>query len=158
MTPNRDCKRCVLPSLNNGVCPVFHGDMSAEVGCPLFTTNLNPCDLCGMHIPNGGVIEADLDGNHLLCDECATKPLCHRCIQLHDCVFQTDKSCPEPAMKTITQNQGNMVIQTQIPNPKRVKLTCEASKCPCYTGKEIGQHCAKQLGFGCNKYKTNWRN
>ena len=29
MTPNRECKRCVLPSLNGGKCPIFNGDTRA---------------------------------------------------------------------------------------------------------------------------------
>ena len=157
MTPNRECKRCVLPSLNGGVCPVFNGDTSAETGCPVFSSSLNPCENCGAHIPKGGVIEYDEDEmTHLLCDHCANLPMCQRCGSLNECSFQTDRTCPEPPMQTITQRQGNAIMQTQVPNPKRVELTC-AKGCPCYTGLEMGAHCAKQLGCGCNNYKSNWR-
>ena len=156
MTPNRECKRCVLPSLNGGKCPIFNGDTSAEAGCPVFASSLNPCENCGSHIPKGGVIEMDDTGNHLICEQCAALPMCQRCASGNECSFRTDRTCPEPPMQTITQRQGNAVMQTQVPNPKRIDLTC-AKGCPCYTGLEMGSHCAKQLGCGCDKYKSNWR-
>ena len=156
MTPNRECKRCVLPSLNGGKCPVFNGDTSAEAGCPVFASSVNPCAYCGSHIAIGGVIETDDTGIHLICEQCADLPMCQRCVSGNECLFQTDRTCPEPPMETITQRQGNAVIQTQVPNPKRIDLTC-AKGCPCYTGLEMGAHCAKQLGCGCDKYKSNWR-
>ena len=157
MNPNRDCKRCILPSQNGGVCPVFNGDMSAEVGCPLFASQLNPCDACGTHIPKGGIVECDHGQIHLVCGNCANKPLCQRCVSQNTCAFQTDRNCPEPPMITMTQRQGNATIQTQVPNPKRIDLTCAAG-CSCYTGLDMGAHCAKQLGCGCDNYKANWRN
>lgn len=153
---DQQCWRCALLQSNRGICPVFKRDTSAEAGCPLFSSALYQCEICGAHITEEAIISQEEEQNHLMCANCASQPLCGVCVRAQECLFRTDQSCVEPPMITATQRQGNAVIQTQIPNPKRVKMLCVG--CPCYSGKDVGEHCFKDLGFGCKNHKTNWRN
>ena len=156
----RSCGDCALKAIKGGMCPVFNADMSEENGCPLFTTELQLCEVCGNHIFRGAIIAEDDGIYHMTCPQCGTNlNQCATCIHQSQCAFQNDQSCPEPPYVMVQQRQGNAIIQTQRLNPKRVQATC-ARGCPCFNedGLDDGTYCRKQDGCGCNKYKTNWRN
>jgi hypothetical protein len=93
-----------------------------------------------------------------MCGECATGHPCRSCTHVNECRFQSDESCQEPPFVMVQQRQGNMVVQSQQLNPKRVQATC-ASGCPCFRqeGLEDGDFCWKQTGCGCVNHKNNWR-
>ena len=156
----RKCANCALRNLQNGVCPIFHGDMSDENGCPHYVSHLEYCEICGDIIIKGGTYEYEPEDKewHLMCDKCSNGHPCAGCINVNQCAFQTDQSCPEPPYVMVQQQQGNMFIQTQQPNPKRIDLTC-AKGCPCYyeAGRAEGMYCIKQLECGCGNMKMNWR-
>ena len=152
---DRICGNCALRTLKGGVCPIFNADMSGEKGCPYFASKLHTCEVCGSVIPKGGYIIDE----HLVCGECANGSACRICAFNGTCRLEQDQTCSEPLYIPIQQRQGNMVIQTQITNPRRIQATCEAG-CPCYRseGKADGSFCWKKLGCGCHDRKINWRN
>lgn len=154
------CGQCALKALKGGMCPVFNADMSNEDGCPCFTTELHTCEVCGNLILRSGALEQDDEGSwHSMCSNCLGSPPCQTCVRTKECAFQTDQTCPEPPVIMVQQRQGNMIMQTQKINPKRVEATCRKG-CPCFfeDGLDDGNFCLKQIGCGCKSYKTNWRN
>lgn len=155
----RKCGNCALKALKNGMCPIFNANMEGEDGCPYFTSHLEYCEVCGSIIPKGGIIQEDKGEFHLMCNECATGHPCAACKSVRECRLQTDQSCPEPLYVMVQQRQGNMVVQSQQLNPKRVEATC-AQGCVCFRkeGLEDGDFCWKQNGCGCNNHTYQWRN
>jgi hypothetical protein len=144
----------------NGMCPVFSADMSDKEGCPYFTSELHLCDVCGNHISQNAIIDNTDDVCHVVCPQCGQGlDMCATCIQYKRCAFQQDTSCPEPPQIMKQMRQGNMVMQTQVLNPKRIEATCRKG-CPCFDedGLDSGNFCKKQNGVGCCNYKTRWRN
>lgn len=153
----RVCANCALKAIKGGMCPIFNADMSEQHGCPYFTTELRTCHICGSVILDAGILEADENIWHEMCQQCASASRCNTC-QRKDCKFQNDRSCPEPPYVMIQQRQGNAIIQTQKINPKRVQATC-VQGCPCFDedGLDDGTFCLSTTGCGCKNYKTNWR-
>ena len=150
------CGQCALKALQGGMCPIFRADMSEKDGCPYFTSELRTCHICGSVIFGAGILEADEDIWHELCQRCAAAAPCAVC-QHTDCRFQSDQSCQEPPFVMVEQRKGNVIMQAQAINPKRVQATC-AQGCSCYHETEEGFICFRQEGCGCKNYKTNWRN
>ena len=150
------CGQCALKALQGGMCPIFRADMSEKDGCPYFTSELRTCHICGSVILGAGVLEADEDIWHEMCQKCAAAAPCAVC-QHTDCRFQSDRFCQEPPFVMVEQRKGNMIVQSQMLNPKRVQATC-AQGCTCYYEDEEGFICLRQEGCGCKNYKTNWRN
>ena len=150
------CGQCALKALQGGMCPVFRADMSEKDGCPYFTSELRTCHICRSVIFGAGVLEADGDIWHELCQKCAAAAPCTVC-QHTDCRFQSDQSCQEPPFVMVEQRKGNVIMQAQAINPKRVQATC-AQGCSCYHEVKEGFICFRQEGCGCKNYKTNWRN
>lgn len=155
----RKCADCALKALKNGMCLVFNANMEGEDGCPYFCSQLVVCENCGQVIPKGGVIQEDNEEFHMLCGDCANGHPCKTCKNVKNCRFENDQDCQEPAYVMVQQKRGNMVVQTQALNPKRVQATC-ASGCPCFReeGLDDGDFCWKRLGCGCQNHKFNWRN
>ena len=150
------CGQCALEALKGGMCPIFNADMGEKDGCPYFTPELRTCHICGSVILGAGILEADGDIWHEMCQQCAAASPCAVC-QHTDCRFQSDQSCQEPPFVMVEQRKGNMIMQTQAINPKRIQATC-AQGCSCYHETEEGFICFRQQGCGCKNYKTNWRN
>ena len=152
------CNDCALLKLPGG-CPVFKADMSGQDGCPMFAAELERCDLCGGVIFGKSIVEEDNEGKwHTICHQCLNASRCQICINQY-CAFQQDQSCQEQPYVMIERRQGNMIMQTQQLNPKRVEATCRKG-CPCFNedGLDDGTFCLKQLNCGCKNYKINWRN
>ena len=149
----RKCGDCALKAIKHGMCPIFNANMEEENGCPYFTTEIHACEICGSIIPKGGYFQEDNGEFHLMCGNCATGHPCKSCREIKNCRFETDQSCQEPPYVMIQQRQGNMVVQKQVLNPKRIQATCAAG-CFCYN-EEHG--CMKEHGCDCNNHKFNWR-
>lgn len=153
------CDTCALKNLRQGACPIFNADMTGKNGCPYHKVELHTCSICGGPILDRGILEEDKNGVwHEMCMQCANAERCQTCIHSY-CAFQQDTHCPEPPMVMKQMRQGNMVVQQQVMNPKRVEATCRQG-CPCFNedGLDDGSFCGRQFGCGCNKYYTNWRN
>lgn len=155
----KTCGECVYKALQDGKCPVFGREMPAETpGCPIFSTTITKCALCGNIIMSQPIIDYDQDGNtHIICRNCLSATPCETCTRANVCYFQTDHTCQEPPFIMREVRQGNMIMQTQVMNPKRVMATC--AKCECFNedGLDTNTFCRKQEGCGCKNQKTNWR-
>lgn len=152
------CDTCVFKTMQNGACPIFNADMTGKDGCPYRSTNLHICDICGNPIIGKSILEMDENGVwHEMCLQCANAPLCRNCAHSH-CAFQEDTNCPEPHMVMRQMRQGNMIVQQQVMNPKRIEATCRQG-CPCFNenGLDDGSFCMRQFDCGCNKYHAIWR-
>lgn len=155
----RTCGTCAYRTLANGKCPTYEREMGYEdPGCPLYSTTITRCALCGNIIMFNAVIDIDEEGKeHIICRKCVHEPPCNICKNAQTCPFETDFLCKEPKYITQEIRQGNMIMQTQVINVARIKATCPG--CVCYNepGVEHGTHCLKQLGCGCKKHQPNWR-
>ena len=149
----RKCGDCALKSIKHGLCPIFNANMEGHSGCPHFTTTLTSCDTCGNLILGESYIQEDNGIYHIMCADCTVGHPCKSCAEVGYCRFQNDQSCQEPPYVMVQQRQGNMVVQQQIQNPKRIQATCAAG-CSCYS-EEHG--CMREHGCGCNNHKFNWR-
>lgn len=152
------CDVCALRNIANGGCPIFQADMSGNDGCPYFAVQLDICEMCGAPIIGGSILDKDENEVwHIMCKKCAAAPKCATCVNRY-CAFENDTSCKEPPMIMVQKQQGNILIQQQVMNPKRVEATCRQG-CPCFDeeGLDDGSFCTRQFGCGCQKYHTNWR-
>ena len=154
----KTCGECALKTIKGGMCPIFNADMTDQLGCPYFTGELNVCDVCGRAII-GKIILEEKDGTwKKMCPACDAAPLCKHCVHSY-CAFEKDTHCPEPPTIIRQTRQGNMIVQQQVINPKRIEATCRQG-CLCFNeeGLNDGLFCMKMLGCGCNKHEMNWRN
>lgn len=156
----RTCGKCLMWKQNNGICPIFREKMAeTELGCPKFTGEIKPCDICGQPIV-GKVdlayigIDDDIKW-YELCPQCSEHwGRCLTCKSITQCDFETNPvNIPKQVQQQI--RQGNMVIQTVVRNPEREKETC-AKNCECWNA-ELGvcwrQYCMQQ---GCiDKWRAN---
>lgn len=149
----KNCNTCALRDKRLKLCPVFKIEMSDEKSCPYHTFETNPCDICGSHIPSGAILIEEEREWYRLCGTCASQPDCYLCANQY-CAFQSDSSCGIPAYTMRTVQQGNAVIQTQIPNPARKEVLCPT--CPCYNPED--KSCKREIGARCEKFKLNRRN
>lgn len=150
----RTCGNCALMQHNNGVCPIFNEQFdSEELGCPKHTRDLYTCEICGRLTPHPIIDATDENNLHFLCEVCQSKSgTCATCKYGGDCLFQTSPSLlPKFIKKEI--RQGNMIAVTDIPNPERIRETCEKG-CPCFDP-EFG--CLKQNNT-CGKWKIVYEN
>ena len=150
--PIKTCGKCAIRREQDGLCEIFRKTVDAtEQGCPLFATEVLTCDVCGNQIVPASnlVIQSGEAGLALLCFDCAFGA-CDVCIHAHECRFQTDQSCPEPSFVIQTVRQGPAVIQKQVPNIKRIKITCP--DCPCFSP-DSNIFCLKQQNIKCVNHK-----
>lgn len=103
-----------------------------------------PCDYCGN--PASSIINED--NLKCMCAQCfSMTKTCAMCVEGGKCAFETDPSpLPKQVQKTI--RQGNMVLQTVVKNPDRIRETCQFG-CICFH-EEFG--CLKENGT-CGNYK-----
>lgn len=148
------CKDCALAKANGGECPLFKVKPEEEqTACPKFQSELTVCSICGKAILDKAIIDTEDDRNYYVCGQCLEAlDTCATCKHCGTCAFRTDQTCPEPMTVPITVRQGNMTMQTQQMNPKRVELLC--TKCPCYSATT---GCMRSEDGKCELYKTNRR-
>ncbi len=114
------------------------------------------CGECHKPLQNlatDGVIAISRNGkkSKLLCASClAALSTCARCKNITTCSYQS-YSGPEPKIVNKTIRQGNMVMQTQIPNPEVIEKTC--GKCLC-NYPDLG--CMRQQGYCGNLFVEGW--
>ena len=118
----------------------------------LTKSNIVQCELCSQYILlNTAIIMIDEDKpdeNITICPNCYAKfGTCETCIFKNGCLFETS-SIPLPKMVMKTFRQDNTIIQTQVPNPDRIKETCMVG-CGCWN-EEYG--CQRQYDL-CASYR-----
>lgn len=154
------CKDCgyLAASAQQGICPLLKINVENGQGCPAYTKELTFCELCGGAVIGDYTLVEDSDKWHVAHERCLASG-CKHCVQVNECAFQTDTTCHEPQVIMIEQRQGNMIMQTQQINPKRIEATC-AKGCPCYNaeGLDDGFYCKKQINCKCSNHKYNWEN
>ena len=103
-----------------------------------------PCDYCGN--PVSTIVDSET-----LCCMCAGCAqylyTCALCSHSRVCDFATNPS-PLPKQVSHTIQQGNTIIQTAIPNPERVAISC-ANGCICF---DPNFGCLRQ-NLWCDNYK-----
>ena len=109
---------------------------------------LTTCCICGEPVLNINLLlDVQEDGTirymHTACGHSLNT--CGACQYRSNCEFETN---PDPMPKVVMQTirQGNMVMQTQIRNPDRIRKFCH--ECPCF---DPENECLKQFNC-CGKY------
>ena len=133
----------------NGICRLMNQKAPDDCGCPHYTPNEIPvCGLCGNPTLDGMLLVVG-ESAEPICGNCKRKTgTCALCQNSTQCLFLNyDGPLPKVVMKTI--QQGNMVAQTQIPNPEVISATCHF--CECWNGEECGR------AYGtCEKYVASF--
>ena len=101
------------------------------------------CNYCGRQ--PASIINQDGTGACLNCAQAFNT--CNLCTHSLKCRFETDPS-PLPMQIQRTIQQGNMIVQTIVPNPERIKLCCPG--CPCYS--EDPFICKRAVAGTCGNY------
>ena len=131
---------------------------SGAQGCALLKIKVDPAaDFCSHFVEAKDIIYcvqcgrpitphlSIICGEDIYCKDCFnTFGTCIHCKNRDDCKFDTD---PSPLPKTIRQK--TMYTVTDIPNPERVRITCQ-NGCECFS-EEFG--CLKQKYQTCEKYE-----
>ena len=143
------CATCALLAPDRPVCRFTGREVNPnESFCSEHVDELKVCDLCGqpyvgpdiIHFKNGESI-------YITCQHCQSQMgTCAMCTHGNECKFETDPS-PIPAVVNKVVRQGNMTMQTQVKNPERIKITCEAG-CPCW---DPEAECCKEFST-CGNY------
>ena len=111
------------------------------------------CAKCIHNLASDGIIAIGRNGKKakILCANCyASYSSCGKCQYNAFCAFQS-YSGPEPKIINQTIRKGNMVMQTQITNPKVIEKTC--GDCLCYYH-DLG--CMRQQGYCGNLFVEGW--
>ena len=144
------CGQCLLPTLHpQKLCPIFNEPVDVHAqACKKCQTELHFCENCGNLLLELGILFTHKGGYIEICNDCKRqRGTCKSCIELDTCDFETNpSSLPKYVMKEI--RQGNMIAQQQIPNPERIRQTCQ-NGCKCWD-EELG--CLKQNGC-CGSWK-----
>ena len=148
---NKTCGQCALMQHSGGICPVFKTEQPHDhPGCPYHAFELDPCPLCGNHMPKEHQLIDMTDSEHfyIYCDNCSKYVgHCETCTNAQNCSFETDpSSIPKMVQKEI--RQGNMIQIMTVKNPSRIDITCKKG-CPCFS-EEFG--CLRQINY-CDNYK-----
>lgn len=111
------------------------------------------CGYCGQPCLENAIVSAYKNEEAetaytLMCPQCfAQVNTCNMCVNRNKCNFETDPS-PLPKQVQQTVRQGNMVMQTVVKNPDRIRELCQFS-CTCWSD-DFG--CLKENGT-CGQYK-----
>lgn len=144
------CKDCRLANLKDLQCMLTRLPIGLkDKACANFTKELFLCEICNQQMAKPGIMVETEQDFMMLCSNCSQKVgFCYTCECEHLCPFEQDPSTiPKMIQKQV--RQGNMQMITQVPNPERIKITCETD-CKCYD-KEIG--CLKKKSQCC----WNWK-
>lgn len=144
------CKTCALYDAQNNFC-VLHQKRTIEHDfCSKHTTTLYHCDCCKKPFLEPAVINQEEKEIKILCPTCTERAhTCALCENNASCKFQDpsiEPNIPIMVMKSI--QRGPAIMQTQIPNPERMKRVCV--DCTCFD-EEIG--CAREYDT-CRKNKS----
>lgn len=141
----KNCGNCAYWRKDISMCPILERETAFLDKCPYHRIEMIKCDKCGAVILNN--TDMYYREGKLLCSSCAKATgYCTSCAHGQECLFETDPS-PLPKYIIQTQQQGPMVVQTQIRNPERERQLC-AEKCKCWDAE-----------FGCLKSNStcgNW--
>lgn len=134
----KTCKSCVIKMGN--VCQLTNQQINPDDFCSKWRNEIFTCCICG-----AGILDPVIDEEQrIFCGQCAGS-VCRSCSGSRKCEFNEN---PDPTPRVImqTQQQGNMVMQTQVRNPERERKFCYI--CGCWNG----EHCQREFG-SCKNWK-----
>lgn len=139
----KHCGQCALRNPSQQVCQITGWSYEdKDPACKNFCNHLSVCEYCGRAYPS---IMNILD-ERLICEDCLNATgTCRMCEFAKTCDFETNPSTLPKVVQKVVQ-QGNMQMATQVRNPERKKITCEAG-CKCYD-EEYG--CSRQNSLCIN--------
>lgn len=149
MAFKRKCGQCALPSLKNGICPVFNQVPNlTQTACPMFEREIIRCGVCNSAIiPSESAIIMDSPTIYI-CDNCRLAlSSCAGCKNGQSCAFENDPRPDKYIMQTI--RQGGAILQTQVRNPEAIRDTCQ-NGCKCFS-EEFG--CLREMNY-CGNHNT----
>lgn len=144
-------KKCANCKVRSIACPFTKLPKPPQDGCPLFTSNLMYCALCGQPIIGDATFDVTEDATYPLCANCAHSTGCSICAHT-DCRFQTDATCAEPPYIMTQERHGNAIFQHQSINPKRVEACCPT--CTCYNLET--KSCNRENDY-CTSFSINYK-
>ena len=154
-TLDKYCKNCALRNPSASKCQLTGLEFQPlDMACAHYVEHLEECGICSKKLPKGEVIDATNPADvFYICPSCEQLlGTCNTCEKARKCSFNSDpSSLPKIIPQTI--RQGNTVMQTQVRNPERVKITC-AKNCACYHA-EMG--CLREESQCCDKYTFSRR-
>ena len=131
----------------DGICLMTRQKAVENCHCPFYcATEIPVCGKCGTPNLDPFLIE-NANGEYVnMCGNCQKRRgTCVWCVKANKCMLQEyDGPLPKMVMRRI--QQGNAVIQTQIPNPEVISATCHF--CECWDG----EGCGREFGT-CGKYE-----
>lgn len=143
------CKNCAMRDPNADSCNLTKWEIKPETdSCPQFidANHLAVCASCGVMGPENAFIYL-ADKKVFVCPQCqAALGTCEGCGEARFCEYETNAS-PLPKLIPRQVHQGNMIMTTQVRNPEREKITCQAG-CKCY---DIDWGCLRDDGC-CGNY------
>ena len=144
---NKTCGDCALYA--SGLCRMTGLTVNAETDyCSKCVFSLPTCDLCGQETLNVIYDVTNPDKILKVCQSCSEKSgTCATCKHGTTCDFNTNPS-PTPKMVQKQIRQGSTTMITQIPNPDRIRETCQ-NGCKCYI-EDFG--CCRQFNT-CENYE-----
>lgn len=139
-------KDCII-HYENDYCGRTGGRCIGEEYCTYpADSKIETCDICGNKLLKE---EAVYEDGKIICRGCSNRSSsCYRCVHGAECSFQTDPS-PLPLQIQQTIRQGNVIMQTLVKNPERIRQTCQ-NGCPCWS-EEF--ECCKENYQTCGNYK-----
>lgn len=147
------CGTCALRTQDGTGCSLYgiHIDPNVDF-CSKHVTSPKTCDICGQFIIIDSIIDMEDGKFYEVCQNCASRfNTCHICDKAAYCDFMENPSpIPKAVMKQV--RQGSMVMQTQVRNPERIKITCE-NGCSCWNKEE--KYCCREYKT-CGQYKHTY--
>lgn len=146
------CNTCRLRDKTKKVCLLFGIPMEDTDYCSKHADVIIPCDICGQALLGSTYVEYDGEGEpHQYCERCHQAfNTCQLCPSFQKCEFKTNPDpMPQVVMKTV--RQGNMMMQTQVKNEKRVQKFCPS--CCCW---DENYGCMKEFNVGCINKQDFW--
>lgn len=146
------CQTCRFAALTQHQCKLTNISITDKDYCSKHSAELINCELCNnLMLPNAAFIVPTNGAYRTLCGKCAANLThCVYCRQNNLCEFETNADS-SPKVILQEQRQGNMVMQTQIKNPERVKKFCYS--CSCWNTEE--EVCFKEYGIGCINHRSS---
>lgn len=156
MLKNQVCKTCGILDSTQNVCQLNGIRVEPDADfCSHWTDNIQTCDLCGRKFIGPGTL-TEVNGKFKqTCSSCDDAiGTCRTCAnrqegycKFHDHSFRPD--VPPTIVKSI--QKGPAIMQAQVPNPEREKITCEDG-CSCFKP-DFG--CCKEART-CGNHTLKW--
>jgi hypothetical protein len=150
----KKCEFCAAFEKEQQICRMNGAKKKATDFCSSWLSEAPVCEMCGRNFspPRNYVnTNTEYETFMIICDNCFNRlGKCETCGNNSYCDFKENTDCKLPPFIVKRTQQGNMIVQHQIPNTARIEETCKKN-CKCYN-KE--QNCCSRSCFGmCSSYE-----